>query len=43
MLDSMIYKVKSPDGQVKDYAENFISKNMLSQVYDKWYSVTLID
>ena len=28
---------------MKDYAENVITKNMLSQVEDKVYSVTLVD
>ena len=35
MLNSMIYGVESPDGQVKDYGANIIAKNILSKVYDK--------
>ena len=43
MLNSMIYEGEFPDGQVKDYAANVITENMISQIYDKGYSVTLID
>ena len=32
MLKNMIYEVDFPDIQMKDYAENVIAKNMLSQV-----------
>ena len=39
----MIYEVGFPYGQVKDYAVNTIIENVLSQVDDKGYSVTLIE
>ena len=41
MLKSMIYELELPDCQLKDYAENVVAKNMLSQVDDEGYSVTL--
>ena len=43
MLNSIMYEVEFPGGQVKDYASNDIAKNMLSQVDDEGYSVTLVD
>ena len=43
MLNFIIYEVDFPDSQLKDYLENVIANNMLSQVYDEGYSVTLID
>ena len=43
IMKSMIYEVELPESQVKDYAENVIARNMLSQVYDKGYSATLVD
>ena len=43
IMNSMIYEVELPESQVKDYAENVIARNMLSQVYDKGYSATLVD
>ena len=39
----MIYELGFPDGQVKDYATNFMAENMLSQVNEEGYSVTLVD
>ena len=43
MLKSIIYEVELPDGWVNYYAQNAIAENMLSQVYDEGYIVTLID
>ena len=43
MMKSMIYEVDFPDGQVKDYAVNVIAENMLSQVDEKGYIITLIN
>ena len=43
MLKSIIYEVELPDGRVNYYAANSIAENMLSQVYDEGYIVTLID
>ena len=41
-MNSMIYELGFPDVQVNYYEENFIANNMLSQVYDEGYSVTLV-
>ena len=43
MLNYMIFKVEFPDVQMKYYAENFISENMVSQINNKGYSVTLVN
>ena len=43
MLNYMICKVEFPDVQMKYYAENFIAKNMVSQVNDKGYSFNLVN
>ena len=43
MLNYMIFKVEFPDVQMKYYAENFIAKNMVSQVNDKGYSFNLVN
>ena len=42
-LNSMIYEVEFPDGQMKEYAANIIAKNMLTQVDSKGYSTTLME
>ena len=43
MMNSIIYEVKFPDGQVKEYAANVIAENMLSQIDSDGYSTTLIE
>jgi hypothetical protein len=35
MLNSMIYEVEFPDGQVKEYGASIIAENMLTQVDEK--------
>ena len=40
-LNSIIYDVEFPDGQVKEYAANIISENMLRQVDSDGMSTTL--
>ena len=42
MLNTMIYEVEFPDGQVKEYAANLIAENMLTQVDSEGYSTTLM-
>jgi hypothetical protein len=42
-LNSMIYEVEFPDGQVKEYAANLIAENMLTQVDSDGYSITMMD
>ena len=42
-LSSMIYEVEFPNGQLKEYAENVIAENMLTQVDSDGYSLTMMD
>ena len=42
-LNSIIYNVEFPDGQVKAYAANIIDENMLTQVVSDGMSTTLME
>jgi hypothetical protein len=42
MLNSIVYEVKFPDGQVKEYASNDIAENMLTQVDSDGDSTTIL-
>ena len=42
-LNSIIYDVEFPDGQVKEYATNIIAENMLTQVDSDGMSTTLME
>jgi hypothetical protein len=42
-LNSMIYEVEFPDGQLKEYAANVIAGNMLTQVDSDGYSLTMME
>ena len=42
-LNSIVYEVEFPDGQVKEYSANVIAENMLSQVDSDGYSMTLME
>ena len=42
-LNSMIYEVEFPDGQLKEYAANVIAENMLTQVDSDGYSLTMME
>ena len=42
-LNSIIYDVEFPDGQVKEYAANIIAENMLTQVDSDGMSTTLME
>ena len=42
MLNSIVYEVEFPDGQVKEYAANIIAENMLTQVDSDGYSTTIL-
>ena len=42
MLNTVIYEVEFPDGQVNDYAANVIAENMLTQVDEDGYSLTMM-
>jgi hypothetical protein len=40
-LNTMIYEVEFPDGELKEYAANVITENMLTQVDSEGFSMTL--
>jgi hypothetical protein len=40
--NSMTYDVRFPDGDVKEYAVNVIAENLLSQIDDEGFSMTMI-
>ena len=42
-LNTIIYEVEFPDGQVKDYAANVIAENMLTQVDSDVFTLTMMD
>ena len=42
-LNTIIYEVEFPDGQVKDYAANVIAENMLTQVDYNGFTLTMMD
>ena len=41
-LNSMIYDVEFPDVQIKEYSENMIAENMLTQIDSEGMSMTLM-
>jgi hypothetical protein len=43
MLNSMVYEVEFPDGQIKDYAANVIAENIITQVDLDGLSTTMLD
>jgi hypothetical protein len=43
MLNSIIYEVEFPDGQVKDYSANIIAENMLTQVDSDGFTLTMME
>ena len=42
-LNSMIYDVEFPDGQIKEYSANMIADNMMTQIDSKGMSTTLME
>eukprot|EP00957_Ditylum_brightwellii_P116099 8856522-Ditylum_brightwellii.AAC.1 len=42
MLNSTIYEVEFPDGEVKEYAANVIAENMLTQVDYEEFTTTMM-
>ena len=42
-LNTMIYEVEFPDGQVKEYSANNIAQNMLAQVDSEGFSTMMIE
>jgi hypothetical protein len=43
MMNSIIYEVEFPDGQVKEYSANTIAENMLTQVDSDGFTMTLME
>ena len=43
MLNSMVYDVDFLDGTIREYAVNIISENMLTQVDEYVYILTLME
>ena len=43
MLKTMVYEVEFPDGQVLEYSANLIAENMLLQVDDEGFSITMME
>ena len=43
ILNSVTYDVEFPDREVREYAANVIAENLLSQVDDEGFTVTLLD
>ena len=43
MLNSMVYDVEFPDGEIKEYSANIIAKNMYAQVDANGHYHTLLD
>ena len=43
VINSIVYDVEFPDGEVKEYAANIIAENMLSQVDSEGFTLTLMD
>jgi hypothetical protein len=41
-INSMIYEVEFPDGQIKEYAANMIAENILTQVDSDGHSLTML-
>jgi hypothetical protein len=42
-INTMIYEVEFPDGQLREYAANIIAENMLTQVDSDGYSITMME
>ena len=43
IMNTVVYEVEFPDGQVKEYAANVIADNILRQVDHEGYSTTLME
>ena len=43
ILNSIVYDVEFPDGEFKEYSANVIAENMLSQVDDEGFTLTMLD
>ena len=43
IFNSIVYDVDFPDGEVKEYAANVIAENMLLQVDNEGFTLTMLD
>ena len=43
MLNTMVYEIEFPDGQVKEYSANIIAENMLTQVDSEGFTITMME
>ena len=43
ILNTLVYDVEFPDGEVKEYSANIIAENLLSQVDDEGFTLTVFD
>ena len=43
LLNTMVYEVEFPDGQIKEYSANLIVENMLTQVDEDGYTITMME
>jgi hypothetical protein len=43
ILNTMIYEVEFPDGQIKEYSASLFAKTMLSQVDNEVFSITMME
>ena len=43
ILNTLVYDVEFPDGEVKEYSANVITENLLSQVDDEGFTLTVFD
>ena len=43
MMNTLVYDVKFPDGEVKEYLANVIAENLFSQVDDKGFALHVFD
>jgi hypothetical protein len=42
-MNSIVYEIEFPDGQVKEYSANVIAENVLTQVVSDGFSTSLMD
>ena len=42
MLNTVVHEVEFPNGQVKEYAANIIAEDMLTQVDEDGFSLTMM-
>ena len=43
MINTLVYDVEFPDGEVKEYSANVIAENLFSQVDDEGFALCVFD